>query len=130
MSEEADPERLELHILARESDATVADRDLVELLTVIAHFHRTGQRLGLGHTVNFGRPWLLSSPCSYGLVSLPYLDGPALEWLDEPRVRFLWLIPITADERAFKKARGLEALEAQFEAAGFDFLDPARASVC
>jgi hypothetical protein len=50
-------------------------------VTAIAHFHRTGSALGLGHTVNFGRPWLPTSSCTHGLGSLPYLDGPDLEWL-------------------------------------------------
>lgn len=52
-----------------------------------AHFHRTGSALGLGHTVNFGRPWLPGSSCTHGLVSLPYLFGPELEWLQQPSTR-------------------------------------------
>src|SRR5262245_11001129 len=59
-----------------------ADDTMCELLTVTAWYHRTGARLGCGHTVNFGRPWLPRSNCDYGLFSLPYLDGPDLEWLD------------------------------------------------
>lgn len=109
-------------------DATIRPR-IVELLTVVAHYHRNGHRLGLGHTVNFGEPWLPGSACTRGLISLPYLDGEALEWLDEPRVRFLWLIPVTDDEVAFKAEHGLDALEERFEAAAFDYLDPLRASV-
>jgi hypothetical protein len=41
----------------------------------------------------------------------------------------LWLIPITKAEREFKKAQGLEALEALFEKKQFNYLDPARPSV-
>jgi hypothetical protein len=127
MSQPEDEARLEIHLLtSRERDV---DASLVELLTVTAHYHRTGSQLGLGHTVNFGRPWCQGSACAHGLLSLPYLDGPALEWIDEPRVRFLWVVPITPAELLFKKKHGLEALEQRFDAAQFDFLDPARASV-
>ena len=73
MSQSHDPEPIELHMFSA-SDS----RDIVELLVATAHFHRTEARLGLGHSINFGRPWLHGSQCSYGLVSLPYLDGPAL----------------------------------------------------
>lgn len=105
----------------------------VELLTVVAHYHLTGARLGLGHTVNFGRSWLPGSECSYGMLSLPYLDGPVLEYLRVPgiqqRIRFFWLIPITQREREYKKRNGMEALEEKFEESKFDYLDPARCSV-
>jgi len=127
MSQPEDEARLEIHLLTGREKET--DPELVELLTVTAHYHRTGTRLGLGHTVNFGRPWRPGSACTHGLLSLPYLDGPRLEWLAEPRVQFLWLIPITAAELLFKKQHGLEALEERFEAAQFDYLDPLRPSV-
>ena len=128
MSEPADEFRLELHLFS-----PVQAQELVELLTVVAHFHRTGSRLALGHTVNFGRPWLPGSTCEYGLISLPYLDGPELENLrtrDGGRdVHFLWLIPITQAERDFKKANGLEALEERFDDPPLDYLNPTRPSV-
>ncbi len=105
----------------------------IELLTALAHFHRTGAPLAVGHTVNFGRPWLPGSGCTRGLLSLPYLDGPKLEVAkprpDAPPIRCAWLIPVFEEEVAFKKANGLEALEARFEETGFDYLDPGRASV-
>jgi len=128
MSQPQDEDRLELHLMSAPTPHGPRP-ELVELLTIIAHFHRTGSRLGLGHTVNFGRPWLPGSSCSHGLVSLPYLDGPDLEWLQDPRIRFLWLIPITGAELELKKTHGLEALEERFEAKQFDYLDPRRASV-
>jgi hypothetical protein len=128
MSQPHDEDRLELHLLSA-PPPTEPSPELVELLTVVAHFHRTGSRLGPGHTVSFGRPWLPGSSCAHGLVSLPYLDGPELEWLQHPRVRFLWLIPITVAELQFKKTHGLEALEERFEAKPFDYLDPRRPSV-
>jgi hypothetical protein len=125
MSQIEDEERLELHVMTAPGPVD----ELVELLTVTTDFHRTGHRLGLGHAVNFGRPWVSGSTCTHGLISLPYLDGPDLEWLDCPRVRFLWLIPVTAAEVAYKKELGLEALESRFEEAQLDYLDPFRASV-
>jgi Suppressor of fused protein (SUFU) len=126
MSQLEDAERIELHMLAPHD---TSHAHIVELLTVVAHYHRTGQRVGLGDSVNFGRPWLPSATCSYGLVSLPYLDGPKLEWSENPRTRFLWLVPITERERAFKKEHGVEALEATFEARGLDHLDVTRDSL-
>src|SRR5205823_1355697 len=107
MSSPEDAKAIELHMFSpRRAD------EIVELLVVTAHFHRTSHKLDLGHTVNFGRPWLDQSACEYGLVSLPYLDGPKLELLSvgERRISFYWLIPVTHTEVQFKKANGLEAL--------------------
>lgn len=130
MSVPEDEVGLELFVLARDGDRAAADTALLEILTAVAHYHRTGARLDLGHTVNFGQPWLPGSRCTHGLLSLPYLDGPSLEWMDKPRVRFVWLIPITPEELLYKKQHGLDALEGKFEAARFDYLDPHRPSVC
>jgi len=126
MSQEHDEARLELHLFS-----PVEAAEHVELLTAIAHYHRTGATLGVGHTVNFGRPWLPGSLCTHGLISLPYLDGPELEVLklNGITVRFLWLIPVTKREVEFKKERGLVALEAEFEKVEFDYLNPHRRSV-
>lgn len=128
MSQLSDPQqdRLELHLLARSR----ADREsLVELLTVLAHFHRTRAHFGLEHSLNFGRPWLPGSQCDRAVISLPYLDGPRLEILMDPGIRFLWLIPVTQAEVDFKAKFGMEALEQRFEQGPFDYLDPLRASV-
>ena len=127
MSRPEDRDRLELHLLSRAPPDQ--EGGLVELLTVMAHYHRTGAPLSLGHTVNFGRPWLPGSECTYALVSLPYLDGPSLEWMPDHSVRFLWVIPITSAERTFKIAHGMNALEDRFESAQFDYLDALRPSV-
>ena len=128
MSQLADTEPLELHLFS-----PVQSESHIELLTTIAHYHRTGCALGVGHTVFFGRPWMRESQCDYGLVSLPYLDGPSLEecrLIDGIRpIRFLWLVPITKAERDYKKAAGIEALERKFEEANFNYLDPTRESV-
>ena len=56
MSQPHEPNGIELHVFAPEATPSI-----VELLYVTAHFHRTASRLGLGHSVNFGRPWLPGS---------------------------------------------------------------------
>jgi hypothetical protein len=127
MSQLADEDRLEIHLFTKKSQGPSSE--IIEVLTAVAHYHRTGRALGLGHSVNFGRPWVAGSACTHGLLSLPYLDGPDLEWLAAPRVRFLWMIPITEAEVRFKKTHGMEALEQKLEESRFDFLDPLRASV-
>lgn len=126
MSQPEDKSPLELHMY---SPCQYAEH--VELLTAIAHYHRTGDCLGLGHTVAFGRPWIPGSACDHGLVSLPYLDGPDLEIAEfsQAKLQFCWLIPITKEEREFKKSYGLDALEQRFETASFNYLDPKRRSV-
>lgn len=126
MSQPEDAKAVELHMFSPH-DAY----DVVELLVITAHFHRTHSRLDLGHSVNFGRPWLPRSACNFGLVSLPYLDGPALENFDHGGVEAscYWLLPVTGSEIAFKKEVGLDALEERFEAAGLNYLDPHRDSV-
>jgi hypothetical protein len=127
MSQPDDFERIELYMI---TDRRIEARhQIAEILTVVAHYHRTGARLGLGHSVNFGRPRLPHSACTHGLISLPYLDGPDVEWLREPKVRFLWLIPVTSGEVAFKNEHGVDALEERFEESQFNYLDPGRAPV-
>jgi hypothetical protein len=126
MSQQAEAHKLELHLFS-----PIQSDELVELLTAAAHYHLTGDYLDLGHTVNFGRPWLPYSACEYGFISLPYLDGSSLQWLDEQnlKVQFLWLIPITLAERDFKKNQGIEALEKHFEESNFHYANPTRISV-
>jgi hypothetical protein len=126
MSQQSDAIPLELHLFSP------VQTDLhVELLTAVAHYHVTGEYLDLGHTVNFGRGWLPGSKCDHGLTSLPYLDGPSLEWFEgaKRKIRFLWLIPITPSELKFKKAHGSEALESRFDSSKFNYLDRLRESV-
>lgn len=126
MSDHRAAHPLELHLFARENNPRMA-----ELLTMVSHFHLSGSRLGLSHIVNFGEPWLDSSLCTWGFISLPYLDGPHFEWLNrgDHGVRFLWLIPITEAERNYLKQKGVEAFEEKLEEADFDYLDPARECV-
>jgi Suppressor of fused protein (SUFU) len=126
MSQPEDLNRTELHLFAPSRNDLIA-----ELLVATAHYHRTGCQLSLGDSVNFGRPWWEGSLCDHGLISLPYLDGPTLEWLTlaNERVRFLWLIPITSLEVQYKRIHGLEVLEGIFEKAKINYVDPLRPSV-
>ena len=127
MSLHSSAQAIELYVLAPRD---LVDRDpLVELLTVVAHYHRTGPGLGLSDTVNFGRPWLPQSTCSFGLVSLPYIDGLELELPKGLETRCYWLLPITSQELVYKKNHGVEALEDAFERAELDYLNPLRPSV-
>lgn len=128
MSPLTDQPPIELHLFAQRPSMSH-----VELLTVVAYYHRVGKPLKLGHTFNIGRPWLPGSACEFGLISLPYLDGPKLELFELPlsslTVRCLWLIPITAAESNFATEVGLEELEQTFEDQSFNYLDPMRRSV-
>jgi len=126
MSQPSDRSPIELHLFS-----PYASKEVVELLVVTAHYHRTAISLNLWHTVNFGRPWLDASSCNHGLVSLPYLDGPVLEDLreDSALIKFYWLIPVTASEVRFKCEEGVQALEQRLEGTNFNYLDPQRESV-
>jgi hypothetical protein len=115
-------------VLSAPSDDTLH----TQLVASAAYYHagRREDRLGLGHTVPLGEPWLEGSACHHVLVSLPYPYGPDLEvceW-DCGRARLLWLLPITTAEREFKKANGLEAMEARFDELGIEYWNPQRPS--
>lgn len=128
MSTLAEEGSLELHVLAKQC----ADGPIAEALYAVAHYHHTGHALRLHDVVNIGRPWVPGSVCEHGLVSLPYLDGPALEFMKIDgglTTRCLWLIPITKAERRYAIENGVEALETRFEAVGFPYADIGRESV-
>lgn len=99
---------------------------LTELLVALAHYHLTERELTLGQTVNFGRPWVEGSMCTYGLISLPYLDGPLVENVPETSVRVLWVVPITEPERNLAASQGAEALEERLEAMEAEVMNPFR----
>jgi len=133
LAEVAGPPRIELFVLAPFEYPPLAD-----MLAAVALRHALGQqgggrRLGAGHSVGLGGPWMLDSACTRGLVSLPYLYGPALEQgpLDRQghQLRVFWLLPITPEEDGFKASSGLEALEELFATAGINTADPHRPSV-
>ena len=102
----------------------------VELLAMAIYYHQNHQ-LGLGHTMPIGEPWLPGSACDHLLVSLPYPFGPELQTchVGDRHVDFLWLLPITAAECAFKMSEGLEALESRFDEAAVPYWDVERTSV-
>ena len=95
-----------------------------------AYYHRGGT-LGLGHTLPIGEPWLPGSRCDHLLVSQPYPWGPDFQTchVGDRHVDFLWLLPITREERDFKVASGLEALESLFEQRELRFWDAKRLPV-
>jgi hypothetical protein len=105
----------------------------VELVSMVAYMHRYPQHhFDVGHTMKIGWPWENDSICDRLLVSLPYPAGPHFEILHLQgggHVRFLWLVPITAQEERFRHQQGLEALESRLEEEAIDFLDPKRRSV-
>ena len=126
MSQSEDLKQIELHMRSN-----TEDNSIVELLYAIAHFHRTGKNLDVGHTVNFGRPWIEGSKCEYGLVSLPYIDGPELEVLTlrNHAVYFYWIIPVYTAEVEYKKSHGIELLEKRFDDVGLRYAEPDRPPV-
>jgi hypothetical protein len=120
--------QLELHVRVSTEDPRHA-----EVLHCVADFHRAAFRLSLYHTVNLGEPWLRGSLCTHAFVSLPYIDGPRIEWFHgktgEILARCLWLVPITAEELALKKKAGVAALEDLFEANAVPYADLYRSSM-
>jgi len=127
MSAFNDDDPIEAHIFSPNQDEII-----IEILTAVSYYHKNEAKINLNHTVNFGIPWQPGSKCSYGLISLPYLDGPNLEILKINKsftTHFYWLIPITPEEVNYKKKFGVEALEENFDKSGFNYLDPFRKSV-
>lgn len=91
---------IEVHVFSKQQDDS-----LIELLTLVAYYHKNTRALDLNHTINFGRSWQSTSVCTYGLLSLPYLDGPRLEEYvaaNGETTHFYWLLPITREEVNFK----------------------------
>jgi hypothetical protein len=88
-------------------------------------------RMGIGHTVPIGEPWVPGSSMDYLLVQWPYPWGPKLAELTvgSQRIHVLWVLPIYAIEREFKSRFGLEALEQRFADAEMEWVDPFRAPV-
>jgi hypothetical protein len=106
------------------------EQRLLDLVAMVAFYH-ADHHLGLGHSLPVGEPWLPGSGCDHLLVSLPYMHGPELEECELPagHAQVLWLLPITAAERDFRREHDTEALEQRFDDAGIDPTNPLRASV-
>lgn len=109
----------------------VRDQRFVELMAMIAYYHCGGYRLGLGHSMPIGEPWVPGSACDHLLISLPYLHGPGLERCPLPagHARILWVLPVTAAEIEYRRHHGHEALEQIFDEVGIVPTDPFRTSV-
>ncbi len=118
---------VEFFLLARDDSP-----DAQRLLAMVAHLHADPRYpLSLGQVLEIGHPWLPGASCDHLLVMLPGPFGDDFEWLSttERTVRFVWLLPITADEAAFVRASGFGALQEKLGVAGVDPVDPARGSV-
>lgn len=100
----------------------------VEALAMLASvcFNYGGAHLNLGNVVEIGRPWLENSNLENFLISLPYPYGKKLEYMDN--VRFMWLLPITNEEKDFLKDHSAEELEALFDREEIDYLAQSRRS--
>ncbi|MFD9791781.1 suppressor of fused domain protein [Streptomyces sp. NPDC059070] len=112
--------------------AGLADTDKV--LRPLAVLAATPQVEGLvvapGASLDVGEPLWPGAPFSSVLVAEPGGLVEDLE-LDEPMdpVRFLPLLPMTANEAAWKRVRGARELEERWLAGGTDLRDPLRTSV-
>ncbi len=103
----------------------------IDLLTMLAYYHTLPQhRLGLGHTLPIGEPWLPGSACDHLLISCPYPYWPDFEICNTERmhIHLLWALPITRAERDFKVTHGLEALEQRFDEVALEYWQIDRAS--
>ena len=109
--------------------ASAEDR-AVELLAMTVFYNREG-KLGLGHTLPIGEPWLPGSGCDHLLISLPYPYGPELQTchVGDRHVEFLWLLAISGAERDFEVTASLEALESRFDEVGLKYWQVDRAPV-
>jgi hypothetical protein len=112
--------------------AAPADEPLaVKLLSMVVELQADPRYpLHMGQVLEIGQPWLPGASCDHLLVTLPGAFDPELEWLThgERRVRFVWLVPITAAEAAFGREKGFVALQERLGAAGVDPVALVRAS--
>jgi hypothetical protein len=82
-----------------------------------------------GASLDVQEPLWAGSRCSAALVGSAGGLVPDLVGLHQEPVRFYPLLPMTADEAAWKRVRGAVALEERWLAAGTDLRDPDRAAV-
>ncbi|MET9572660.1 suppressor of fused domain protein [Streptomyces virginiae] len=121
--------RAELVLTVR---AGLADTD--KLLRPLAVLAASPQVEGLvvapGASLDVGEPLWEGAPFSSVLVAEPGGLVEDLE-LDEPMepVRFLPLLPMTANEAAWKRVHGAAALQERWLARGTDLRDPLRSAV-
>ncbi|MFF2850837.1 suppressor of fused domain protein [Streptomyces sp. NPDC058001] len=128
----ADPERgprAEL-VLSVRSGLADTDKALRPLAVLAASPQVEGLVVAPGASLDVGEPLWPGAPFtsvlvaeSGGLVEDLELDAP----LDS--VRFLPLLPMTANEAAWKRVRGADALQERWLGAGTDLRDPLRSGV-
>ncbi|NJQ00973.1 suppressor of fused domain protein [Streptomyces zingiberis] len=128
----ADPVRGPRAELLLSVRAGLADTDQVfrSLAVLAASPQVEGVVIAPGGSLDLGGPLWPGAP--FGSVLVAGAGGlvPDLE-LDEPMepVRFLPLLPMTANEAAWKRVHGAAALEERWLAHGTDLRDPLRAGV-
>lgn len=89
-----------------------------------------GVMLGPGASLTLGEPLFAGSPATAVLVGEPGGLVPDLELAGAVQpVRFLPLLPLLAQEAAFKRVHGAAALQERWLACGTDLRDPARPAV-
>jgi hypothetical protein len=132
LSAVADPvrgPRAELLLTVR-GDRAETDKVLRPLAVLAASPHVEGVVVAPGNSLDLGEPLWPGAPFSAVLVA----EGGGLVAdlvLDEPMdpVRFLPLLPMTANEAAWKRVHGAAALQERWLAQGTDLRDPRRGSV-
>ncbi|MEU5433940.1 suppressor of fused domain protein [Streptomyces sp. NPDC020719] len=116
--------------LADSPPLSVLDRLLRPLAVLAATPQVEGLVVAPGASLDIGEPLWPGAPFSSVLVAEPGGLVEDLE-LDDPMdpVRFLPLLPMTANEAAWKRVRGAQELEERWLANGTDLRDPLRTSV-
>lgn len=122
MSNDDDTAPIELYIYS-----TTENDTLIEILTNIAHYHKTQSNLEETHVIEFSQPWYEGSNCNYGLICPPYIEGPEFE--ECGNISCYWLLPITKQEADYRVEYGMDELEDKFSSDDFDFLDYNRNSM-
>jgi hypothetical protein len=102
------------------------DSVLRRLATLAASPAVEGVVLGPGAGLDLGEPLWDGSRFTAVLVGQPGGLVPDLELDGDEPVRFLPLFPMTANEAAWKRVHGAEALEERWLTQGCDLRDPAR----
>ena len=121
--------RAELLLTVRAGHADT-DKVLRPLAVLAAAPQVEGVVVAAGASLELGEPLWPAAPFSSVLVGEPGGLVEDLE-LDAPMdpVRFFPLLPMTANEAAFKRVQGAAALQERWLAAGTDLRDPSRRSV-
>ncbi|MFI9628195.1 suppressor of fused domain protein [Streptomyces sp. NPDC052042] len=122
--------RAELLLSVRAGRADT-DKVLRPLAVLAASPQVEGVVVAPGASLEVGEPLWPGAPFSSVLVAEP---GGLVEDLDPRRpgtdpVRFLPLLPMTANEAAWKRVRGAQALQERWLSHGTDLRDPLRTSV-